>query len=85
MTMHMQQHFNTHLKARGQHTHAILHDVLLGHEERVHVLESVELCLVDATDDASVVRRQLDRLVSELRREVGQVLVTLQSEKKTGN
>ena len=53
-------------------------DILGGHEERVDILESLELCLIDLADDAGIVRRQLHRLVRELGREVRQVRVRFQ-------
>jgi hypothetical protein len=53
-------------------------DILGGHEQRVDVLESLELCLIDLADDAGIVRRQLHRLVRELGREIRQVRVRFQ-------
>jgi hypothetical protein len=53
-------------------------DILGGHEQRVDILESLELCLIDLADDAGIVRRQLHRLVRELGREVRQVRVRFQ-------
>ena len=56
----------------------LLDHILSGHEQGIDILESLELCLVDLADDAGVVGGQLDRLVRELGRKVGQVRVRLQ-------
>ena len=61
----------------------LLLDHILGrHEQGIDILESLELCLVDLADDAGVVGGQLDRLVRELGRKVGQVRVRLQPDRE---
>merc|ERR1712117_172110 len=55
-----------------------LNDVFGRHEQRIDVLEAVELALIDLSDEAWVVRRELHRLVGELRREVGEVPLALE-------
>lgn len=48
------------------------------HQQRIDVLEALELRLINLFDDTIVVRRQVDRLFGELRRKVGQVSVVFQ-------
>ena len=60
----------------------LLDHILSGHEQGIDILESLELCLVDLADDAGVVGGQLDRLVRELGRKVGQVRVRLQPDRE---
>lgn len=62
-----------------QQTGVLSHAVLQRHQQRVHVLEALELRLVNVRDHRVVVGREVDRLVRELRREVGQVSLALQS------
>lgn len=67
------------LVVRVQQAGVLSHAVLQGHQQRVHVLEPFELRLVDVGDHALVIGREMHGLVSELRREVGEVPFAFQT------
>lgn len=52
----------------------MLNAVFEGHQQRIYVLEALELGLINLLDDALIVRRQVNWLVGEFRWEVCQVL-----------
>ena len=55
-----------------------LHHVFRTHQQRIDILETIKLSLVDVADDAGIVWSEMNWFISELWRKVCQVSLTLQ-------